>query len=216
MINFSKCLLFSALFFVAHGDMWAMEAKSKATDQEFEEKHQDQGDSYFVDNQRNTFLHKAAAQGKLKFVKQFIRMGVPINVQNAEYKISFDLAREAKHVEVCELLQINFDLLDSALLGNFDGVKKALKAGAVVDVRDFCQATPLFWAADKGFAEIVQFLIDAGADKNIADYKGRTALAIAKENRNLYEDMGKGSRAGSAKLVERVERLRAVIALLEV
>jgi hypothetical protein len=48
-------------------------------------------------------------------------------------------------------------------------IKALLDAGAPVDQRDEHQRTALRWAAGNGFTEIVQLLVERGADPHIAD-----------------------------------------------
>ena len=178
-MNISNFLLFSALFFATHGDMWAMEVESKATEREFEEKHQDQGGRCLVDDQGNTLLHKAAAQGKLKSVKRYIQMGVPVDAKNVVGEMPFDLAKKARHGGVCKFLKANLDLLKFAYDGNFYGVKRALKAGADPNVRNRAGNTPLLGIAQIGTAEEVRYLLDAGARFNDVNSANRTPLFLA-------------------------------------
>ena len=54
-----------------------------------------------------------------------------------------------------------------------------------VDIRDIHGRTPLYFAVDRGNAEVVQFLIDNGADSELnIDYSGETVLHMAASNGN--------------------------------
>ena len=130
------------------------------------------------DEKGNSFLHHAVKNNDIKFVKGCIRMGLRIDARNDEGKMPLDLANEAGHVEVRDLLQINLNLLASAYNGNFDGVQKALDAGACPNVRDVFTYTPLLWAAQIN-SKIAQFLIDRGACVNSKGFSGHTPLIMA-------------------------------------
>jgi len=58
-------------------------------------------------------------------------------------------------------------------------IKALLDAGAPVDQRDEHQRTALRWAAGNGFTEIVQLLMERGADPHIADEDDVNALDAA-------------------------------------
>ena len=63
--------------------------------------------------------------------------------------------------------------------GDIDGVYAALRAGADADARDKNGWTPLMYAANKGFALLVDSLIDAGADLDVRAADGATPLFMA-------------------------------------
>ena len=101
-----------------------------------------------------------------------------------------------------------------ACMGNFASVVDLLlQAGADVNhVQNCCQHwTALHYVTmnSKQPMEIAEILLDAGADPNVQDVDGRTALQMAKNdfNRNLRR---KGARAEKA-----VKNMRALIELLE-
>ena len=76
--------------------------------------------------------------------------------------------------------QTNRALLDAVVLRNKDGVRDSLRAGAEVNARDAeHEETAIILAAKSGDAEIVQLLIDKGADVEARDDRGRTALFFA-------------------------------------
>ena len=50
-----------------------------------------------------------------------------------------------------------------------------------MDKADNVGETPMYWAACEGRAEVVQALVDAGADWTKKTHEGGTALDIAKE-----------------------------------
>jgi ankyrin repeat protein len=57
------------------------------------------------------------------------------------------------------------ELLEAAEAGDLEGVKKALEKGAKIDAQsEFFSESALHIASSKGFLEIVEFLVDQGAD----------------------------------------------------
>ena len=65
----------------------------------------------------------------------------------------------------------------AARVGDLEALERHLKNGVAVDAIDPDRgATPLMWAVSSGRAEVVQRLIDRGADVNIAGRDGGTAL----------------------------------------
>jgi len=51
--------------------------------------------------------------------------------------------------------------------------------GAEVNARNFDENTPLHWSAYKGHVDIIETLIYKGADYNLKNKHGETALLIA-------------------------------------
>ena len=80
-------------------------------------------------------------------------------------------------------------LLEAAKTGDIDTVNTLIKIRADVNEIDDLEATPLIWAARKGHAEVVQVLIDAGANVNASDPFGRivgeTPLMWAIRNQHI-------------------------------
>lgn len=72
------------------------------------------------------------------------------------------------------------DLWEAVSLNQPDKVARLIKQGAPLEVRDSRGATPLIWAAYRGFADVVGVLLEAGADKDAEDPRGMTALEWAK------------------------------------
>nr|CTP80911.1 BMA-ACBP-5 [Brugia malayi] len=64
--------------------------------------------------------------------------------------------------------------------GNVKKLKDLLVSNlALLEERNENQLTALHWASDRGKLELVEFLVDAGADVNIQDYGGQTPLHYA-------------------------------------
>ena len=186
-MNVYKFLIFSILFFISYDNASTMKLKGERW-KRFESLFADRSDEKRMEcfkylfnwrnaNTGNSLLHHVAQNNDIEFVAGFIGMGWPINKMNAEGKTPLDLAEEANHVEVCELLQINQNLFASVCYGNFDGVQGALKAGAYVDVRDSYGNTPLILAAGGvRSADIVELLLSWKACVNSKNNQGSTAL----------------------------------------
>ena len=64
--------------------------------------------------------------------------------------------------------------------GDVDGVRRAVAAGADLEVRDGDRRTPLLLATRAGQVAIARVLLDAGADPDLADGEGVTPLAHAR------------------------------------
>jgi hypothetical protein len=70
------------------------------------------------------------------------------------------------------------DLLAATRKGDLAQVKALLDKGADVNSKSPYGQTPLFFACDRGYAEIAKLLVDRGADVNVKDtFYGFTALA---------------------------------------
>lgn len=59
--------------------------------------------------------------------------------------------------------------------------RSLLRAGANIHLADFKGQTPLMLAADYGYVELAQYMLEMGADVNAVDCEGRNALARAAE-----------------------------------
>ena len=67
-------------------------------------------------------------------------------------------------------------LIQAAVDGNIEAVKKHIAAGMDVNAKDDGDRTPLHWTAGEGHKEIVELLIAEGADVNAKDNVGETPL----------------------------------------
>jgi ankyrin repeat protein len=76
-----------------------------------------------------------------------------------------------------------FPLYSQAAGGNYDEVKRLLEAGADATMRTAYRWTALHWAAGNGHAEVVELLLEYGADVNAVSDTGRTPLQMASDER---------------------------------
>jgi ankyrin repeat protein len=79
----------------------------------------------------------------------------------------------------------------AAYQGDLTWVRSCIAGGLQVNARDSKGYTPLHWVVDMGCApgereEIVQALMDAGADPESTDDQGRTVREVAIETTSEY------------------------------
>jgi ankyrin repeat protein len=77
-----------------------------------------------------------------------------------------------------------WQLMESCELGNFAGVRQFVSSGASVDFEDELGYTPSIRCCMDGHADILQYLIEHGADSGLADSNGFTPLHAAAVNNN--------------------------------
>ena len=102
--------------------------------------------------------------------------------------------REYERIEALLLVGTDINIVGDSLYGNGSALHVAvqrnyqdiaellLKHGAVVDLRDLNDYTPLANAAWNGDLNMVKLLLDAGADINATNYAGHTPLSCARDN----------------------------------
>ena len=71
------------------------------------------------------------------------------------------------------------EVIEAALYGKTDTIRKALESGLKVDARDPDNRTALMFAAFNGRTDAAKLLIGAGADVNAQDSTGTSALMFA-------------------------------------
>lgn len=108
-------------------------------------------------------LHFACDEGKAEVVKVLIARGADVNAQNAYHFTPL-------HV-IC------------SGWGNVECARLLLEAGANPDLKESnAGMTPLLWAAAKANTELVKLLLAHGADTEIRNNEGRTALETVRIN----------------------------------
>lgn len=80
----------------------------------------------------------------------------------------------------------NAELLESASIGNLEGVKKALSEKAYINVKDREGTSALMFAANNNHFEVVKFLVDNKADVLAKNTNGWTAAVMAGVRGNLF------------------------------
>ncbi|WP_460201825.1 ankyrin repeat domain-containing protein [Scytonema sp. NUACC21] len=106
-------------------------------------------------------LVKAAEQGSLSKVLDFIETGVNINAKNSYGQTALIQAVEQNHIDIVATL---------------------IKAGADVNLGETDGTTPLMRAAEKGHIGIARMLIHAGSHVNAHNKYGHTALFYAQQD----------------------------------
>ncbi|XP_015164397.1 ankyrin-1-like isoform X1 [Solanum tuberosum] len=141
-------------------------------------------------------LHNAAGNGHIELVKLLLSKGVDVDLQSDAGTPLMWAAGLGQEDAVKVLLEhhANFDAqtgddnmcpLGSAVAANsLPCVELLVKAGANVNVKTgeatrYGETTPLLIAAHNGNAEIVNCLLQAGADPNAADEDGNKPIHVA-------------------------------------
>ena len=140
-------------------------------------------------------LMEAAYAGNLDEVRRLVLDGTPVDAIDAERHTPLMWAGFNGHAAVAEYLLdagAEIDNKDSsgrtALLYASSGpfpetVELLMERGADVNVQGTLEGfTPLMTAAAEGLADVVRLLLGAGADRDIKDVDGDTALSFAKQN----------------------------------
>ncbi|XP_055816963.1 uncharacterized protein LOC129886338 isoform X2 [Solanum dulcamara] len=156
----------------------------------------EQGADPKTSNASGTALHNAAVNGHIKLVKLLLSKGVDIDLQSDVGTPLICAASHGQEDAVKVLLEhhANFDaqteddnlcsLVSAVAANSLRCVELLVKAGANVNVKAgdatrYGETTPLLVAARKGNAEIINFLLQAGADPNAADEDGNKPIHVA-------------------------------------
>ncbi|KAL7037562.1 hypothetical protein ACKWTF_009276 [Chironomus riparius] len=119
-------------------------------------------------------LHEASAKGKYEIVKLLLKHGADPKLKNRDNATPLDLAKDQ---EIADLLRGNAALLDAAKKGDLARVKKLLTSDNI-NCRDVAgrNSTPLHLAAGYNNYEVVEYLLENGANVNSTDKGGLIAL----------------------------------------
>ena len=142
-----------------------------------------------TDKNGSTPLIQAAWVGKTDVVKLLLDKDANILQTNNDGKSALDIAREKNHTEIVSLLEKvsgksgkfgatteTKDIFDAVKAGNLGEVKRHLAEGVDVNSQDKNKNTPLHFAVQKGFVEIVKFLLDNGTNIHARTDIGYTPL----------------------------------------
>ena len=114
-----------------------------------------------MSNGLNELLLKAAMDGEVDTIKELVKQGAKINVQDSQGRTSVMIATYQN---------------DAAT------VKALIELGADVNIQDKMKNSPFLYAGAEGYLEILKLTIKAGADPAITNRFGGTALIPASEH----------------------------------
>lgn len=139
-----------------------------------------------ADDEGNTPLIYASANGMLEIVKTLVRKGANINALNASGMSAIQFAAYHDRKDIVDYLIQHGASPEGALFyaiskEHLDLVKWLLDQGVIVNTYEDRKETPLCRAAYRGNVEIVKLLLDHGADVNQVDKNGKTPVKIALE-----------------------------------
>jgi ankyrin repeat protein len=145
-----------------------------------------------------TALHWAVLRGHRSVVEHLLASGADRSLRNASGETPLQVAIRAKRSDLVGLLQAGAtsgatgapppssgagsgDLLEAVKGGDVSRVREIVAADPkALGQRDpQFGATPLHWAALRGYREIAAFLVGAGADLNATNNSGETPLVVA-------------------------------------
>mmetsp|Transcript_36987 Transcript_36987/g.96934 ORF Transcript_36987/g.96934 Transcript_36987/m.96934 type:complete len:219 (-) Transcript_36987:150-806(-) len=106
-------------------------------------------------------MHEAAKRGNMGYMKELLANKVSVNGLDKAGSTPLHWAARGGHAECT-----------AALLGS---------PGIMVDVQNKLGDTPLHGAAWKGQAQVIEMLIDAGADTMVRNNEGLTAYDLGKD-----------------------------------
>ena len=143
-----------------------------------EEDMLDKGDRFI----NNTALHLASYNGHTEIAKLLVQAGAYVMTENGDHKTPIDLAYEQGHVNLAQMLERTPELLGAVTAGDVGTVEQLIDEEQSVNVKHpFDGYTPLHEAARMGHTDVIQVLLDAGADIYLQDKNNATALDIAIE-----------------------------------
>lgn len=146
----------------------------------------------------NSALHNATYSDRAPAVKLLLDRGADPNLR-LNYRSLVDDHEERGVVALMYALSV-------------DAAKSLIDAGADVNLQDEAGITPLMRAAHRGKAEIVQLLLDAGADASQQTKRGQAAIDIVRDQIARYESWVVGT--NRAPIAEKVGRLQRICEML--
>ena len=149
------------------------------------------------DKRGETPIHKASKFKNINVVEVLIENGVDPFIKNKDGETALDLCEDKAIREILEKYMneynqtidetknneysiFNNNLLDAVFNSDLIEVKKCVFSGKYnIDVQDDKGYTPLMYAIMDHNFDIVEFLVNHGADINLCNFKGQSPLKIA-------------------------------------
>ncbi|KAL7927398.1 ankyrin repeat-containing domain protein [Trichoderma austrokoningii] len=137
------------------------------------------------DEDGNTALSLAATKRNPDVIKILIEAKAPINDFNKDGETPIYIAsRIGEYLAQC-LPEAGADPLHHAVVKNFEIAKALVDYGTDVNRQTPNGWSPLHFSASLGHLPVVHLLLDGGADPNLVNDEGMTALNIAMEYRKM-------------------------------
>lgn len=143
------------------------------------------------DSTGDTALMRALAKGRTDLASQLIEKGADVNLANLSNDFPLLLCIKNRYNALIDpLLSKGADLSQKGpygytplhvacgQLGGLDLVQRLIRHQAQVNARDNAGNTPLHYAAVSGAAEVIQLLLESGADPEAANAAKETPLAM--------------------------------------
>tara|TARA_B110001452_G_C15175417_1_gene408443 strand:- start:213 stop:998 length:786 start_codon:yes stop_codon:yes gene_type:complete len=142
----------------------------------------------------NALLHSASVHEQIEMMRELLKRGATVNLQNHEGSTALMAASEQARFGDAAVrlllehkadpnLQTNIQrvtaLMSAARCGHAGVVALLLRSGAEPDLHNPEHGTALHQAAGAGHMNCVQLLLDAGANTELVNRKGRTAHCVA-------------------------------------
>ncbi|HBL98520.1 TPA: hypothetical protein DDZ86_02660 [Candidatus Dependentiae bacterium] len=128
------------------------------------------------DENGNTLLHLVCKRGLIEIVKCLVEKGACVNVKNNDGAIPFDLLRKKgtpkERAEICILL------IKEKGDGSAPSVKLLLQGKVSLKTIDKDGNSSMHWACKRGLSEMVQLLIEKGADICVKNSDNKTPFDL--------------------------------------
>ncbi|XP_074652559.1 uncharacterized protein LOC141906956 [Tubulanus polymorphus] len=139
-------------------------------------------------NDDGTILHLASKLGRPDIVRTLLAAGADPGLRNKNGVSPFNCATMDKVLEV-----FNTELLQAVAQSNVVRVCEILDAGVDINLIDSAESqnTPLHWAASFADKEMIQCLCEHGANINVQNAQGSTALhdAVCRGDISIVEEL---------------------------
>ncbi|MDF2529121.1 MAG: hypothetical protein K0Q57_1 [Gammaproteobacteria bacterium] len=142
----------------------------------------------YVLKEGKTLLHVAAERGWGTLVRALLEKGANANIYDSFGRIALYYAIANGHLAATRLL---LPVIEGQVSSRpWFSIRSRLRTNPAINRQDAWNATMLHYAAENGWADVVQQLLEKGADANIADVDGKlpmwTALWNANPNNTNY------------------------------